>query len=172
MSGNQPGCSKPVRKRKRKSELEILDEKFENFEANLRVAVRQECANLLGSMVPNLVKYLQDNVNVPPATTSQRSPTLVGTKSKEIDGSNASASVAAKLSLGYNSTDAPEETPPPPSPKLAVKDVVAASTMIKPTPTLAALEKRPPSPPKSASKAIMAASTVIKPTPKIGRAHV
>ena len=58
MSGNQPGCSKPVRKRKRKSELEILDEKFETFESSPKVAVRQECANLLSSMIPNLVKYL------------------------------------------------------------------------------------------------------------------
>ena len=88
--------------------MEILDEKFENFESSLRVAVRQECANLLSSMVPNLMKHLRDNVKVPPATTSQRSPTLVETKYKEIDGSNASASVAAKLSLGYNSTDAPK----------------------------------------------------------------
>ena len=74
MSGNQPGCSKPVRKRKRKSELEILDEKFENFESNLRVAVIQEYANLLGSMVPNLVKYLRENVNVPPPRHLREAP--------------------------------------------------------------------------------------------------
>ena len=184
MSGNQdgePGCSKPVPKgkRKRKSVTEDLEERFAIFEANLRVAVRQECQVMFGAMVPELVKYLREHVQVPPATATQSNPSPVQNNAKEIDQSTTPTSVAGMISLGYNPptfADMPKtaetptagveiktaeaSAPPPPAGELAV------------IPTEAMLDVQPAPPAGELAVIPMESTLDIPPAPPAGELAV